>query len=165
MLEIGEGSKIYERAKIVDDETHNVKLGKNCTIGDFAFVAPRQLVMADGSQISPNAILSGGGKVFLGINSVVGFGSILITATDSVDAKYMCEAAKPDEREIVRGSISLGEGAYIGSGAVVCISKRCKDIVIGAYSVVGSLCYIDKSVPSHTIIYPKVEHIIKPRRF
>lgn len=152
-MKVCAGSKIYETAKIVVED-REITIGKNCLIGDFAFIAARKLVMERGSQISPHAVISGGGEVYLGKFSVVGFGAILIPATDSPTARYMCEARAEHERQIVRGSIKLGEGAYIGSGAIICVSKKCPNIEIGDYTVIGALSYIDKSVPANTIIHP-----------
>jgi len=162
-FEVGHGSKIYETAKIVK-ENREIIIGENCQIGDYAFIAARKLVMIDGSQISPHAVVSGGGEVVLGKFSVVGFGAMLIPATDSTSAQFMCEAAPLEKREIIRGSITLGEGAYIGAAAVVCVNKRNPNIIIGDYSVIGSLTYIDKSIPSHTIICPKTEYVTKKRK-
>lgn len=152
--------QIYETAKVV---TKDIKFGENCVIGDFAFVAPRKLVMADGSQIGPHAILSGGGEIYLEESSVVGFGVKLICATDSTSAPFMCESAPPDKRDIVRGSITLGERAYIGSGAVICVSKEHPHIMIGDYSVVGALTYLDRSLDPFKVIYPKKDYVEKKR--
>ncbi|MEM2146019.1 MAG: hypothetical protein QW279_11710 [Candidatus Jordarchaeaceae archaeon] len=160
---VGEGSRIYSTAKIVE-EGHDILIGRNCLIGDFAFVAARKLVMEDGSQISPHAIISGGGEVYLGKFSVVGFNAMLIPATDSPFAKYMCESKPQEERQIIRGSIRLGEGAYIGSGAIVCVSKKSPNIEIGDYAVIGALSYIDKSVPPKTIVHPILKYRTKIRR-
>lgn len=162
-MKIDASSKIYETAKIVIKD-HEISIGKNCLIGDFAFVAARKLVMEEGSQISPHAIIGGGGEIHLGKFSVVGFGAILIPATDSPIAKYMCEARSENERQIIRGSIKLGEGAYVGSGAIICVSRKCPNIEIGDYAVIGALSYIDKSVPANTIIHPVFKYQKSTRR-
>jgi galactoside O-acetyltransferase len=160
---IGDGSKIYPTAKIVE-EGREIIIGRNCFIGDFAFVAARKLVMEDGSQISPHAIISGGGEVYLGKFSVIGFNAVLIPATDSPTAKYMCESKPEEERQIIRGSIRIGEGAYIGSGAVICVSKKSPNIEIGDYAVIGALSYIDKSIPPNTVVHPLIKYQTKVRR-
>ena len=162
-MKIGKGSKIYETAKIVE-EGHEIIIGENCLIGDFAFVAARKLTMEDGSQISPHAIIGGGGEVRLGRFTVVGFGAMLLPATDSPSGKYMCDAKPEQERKIIRGSIVLEEGAYIGSGAVVCINAKHSDITVGKNAVVGALSYIDKSIPADTIIHPVIKYQKTRRR-
>jgi len=164
-MKVGRGSKIFETAKIVQ-ENREIIIGENCLIGDFAFIAPRKLVMMDGSQINPHAVLASGGDIILGKFSAVGFGTKLIPATDSTSARYMCEAAPTGTRQVIRGSITLGEGAYIGSGAVVCVTKEHPHIVIGDYAVVGALSYIDKDVPPYTIIHPQIiKYVTKQRVF
>jgi len=162
-VKVGSGSKIYETAKIVEED-REISIGRNCLIGDFAFVAARKLVMEDGSQISPHAIIGGGGEVRMGRFSVVGFGAILLPATDTPSARYMCEAKPEEERQIIRGSITLGEGAYVGSNAVVCVSKKNPHVKIGDYAVIGALSYIDKSVPKGTIVHPIMKYYTVSRR-
>jgi len=161
-MKVGAGSKIYATAKIVEEA--EILIGKNCLIGDFAFIAARRLVMEDMSQISPYAIIGGGGEVRLGKCSVVGFGAILIPATDSPSGRYMCEVKPEEERDIIRGSITLGQGAYIGSGAVICVSKKCPNIEIGENAVVGALSYIDESVAANTIIHCVMKYQTTTRR-
>ena len=156
-----ETATIYPKA-VVKPKTSEM-IGKNCSIGDFAFVVPRVLEMEEGSQIGPHAIVSGGGEVYLKKYCVVGFGATLIPATDTKEAKYMCEAGPEEDRDIIRGSITIGENAYIGSRSVICVSRRCPDIVIGKGAVIGSLSYIDRSVPENTIIRPDIKYIVKKR--
>jgi acetyltransferase-like isoleucine patch superfamily enzyme len=153
-MKIGARSKIYETAKIVSDGDREIDIGDDCLVGDFAFIAVKKLVMRDCSQISPHAIVSGGGEAELRKYSVVGFGVQLITGTDTTEGKYMCEAASKEYRTIIRGKITLEEGAYIGAYAIVCVSKRSPEIVIGEHAVVGSMSYIDKSIDPFTIVYP-----------
>jgi len=161
-MKVGRGTKIYPTAKILT-KNRTIIIGKNCLIGDFAVVAPKNLIMHDGAQVSPCAFLSGGGDIFLGKNSVVGYGAILLPSTDRPEGKYMCEAASEKERYQLRGSIKIGEGAYIGSNAVICVSPKCHHITIGDFAVIGALSYIDKSIPPYTIVHPKVELIMKKR--
>lgn len=162
-MKIGARSKIYPTARIVEDG-REISIGKDCLIGDFAFVAARKLLMEDGSQISPHAIIGGGGEVQLGKFSVVGFGAILIPATDTPSGRFMCESISEEERQIIRGSISLGEGAYVGSGAIICVSKKCPNIKIGENVVVGAMSYIDESVAPNTIIHPVMRYQKTVRR-
>ena len=162
MIKVGRGSKIYPTAKILT-KNRRIIIGRNCLIGDFAVVAPRNLIMHNGAQINPCAFLSGGGDIILGKRSVVGYGVILIPATDRPEGKYMCESVPEKERFLLRGTIEICEGAYIGSNAVICVSPKCPNIKIGKFSVVGALSYIDRSIPSYTIVHPKVELVMKRR--
>lgn len=144
--------QVYETAKII--VKNGLTLHPKVIIGDYAFIALDEFRMHSGAQIAPHACLSGGGKVLMYSNSVVGFGAQLITGTDTPKGKFMCEAASPEERSIVRGSITLKPGAYIGSHAIICVSRDCPDIVIGKNSVVGANSYIDSWVPDNTVVHP-----------
>ena len=152
---------IHETTKIT--ATTKMAFGWSISIGDFVFIHLKHLVMLDGSQIAPHAILSGGGEVLMGRYSVIGFGAHLITGTDTPKGKYMCEAAEPEERHIVRGKIILKEGAYIGSNAIICITEENPVITIGENSVIGAFSYIDKNIPDNVTVHPKQELIIKER--
>jgi len=160
-------SQIYPTAKIVNttNDPAKFRIGKKCIIGDFVFIALKRLRMGFGSQIAPHAMLSGGGEVIMEPFSVIGFGSHLITGTDTTRGKYMCEAASKEFRNVIRGSITLKKGAYIGSNAMICVCEEYPDIVIGENSVVGAFSYIDKDIPPNIIVYPKQELVFKPREW
>ncbi len=163
-MKIGRGSIIYEPVVILDDEKHQVIIGENCHISQFAFIAARKFVMMDGAEVGTHAILGGGGDITLGKFSTINYGATLIPATFSTKGQYMNDRI-PQKSKVIRGSITIGEGAYVGSGAVVCVSEKCLHIKIGDYAVVGALSYIDESVPPYTIIYPKKQYIVKRRVF
>ncbi len=162
-MKVGQGSKIYETAKIVQ-EGQQIEIGENCLVGDFSFIAVKKLVMMDGSEIAPHAIISGGGEAIMGRYSIVDFGAHLITGTDTPSARFMSGAAPPEKRRIIRGSITLGEGSYVGSGSIVCVSRKCSHIKIGDYAVVGAMSYIDENVPPYTIVHSHQTKKIKERR-
>jgi len=152
MLKVGRGTKIYEPVAIVDED-HEIVIGKNCCIGQFVFIAPKKLVMMEGVEIGPLAVLGGGGDIILGQYSTVNYGAKLIPGTFTTEGKYMNDAIS-EKSKVIRGSITIGEGAYIGSNAVVCVSRKNPHIHIGNFAVVGALSYIDQDVPPYTIIHP-----------
>ncbi len=159
---VGEGTIIYEPVTIVE-AGHLIIIGKNCRIGQYTFIAARRFEMQDGAQIGPYGVIGGGGNVTLKKYSGVGFGTKLFPATATTEGECMSDAVQ-EKVKMVRGSITLGEGAWVGAGAVVCVSKKCRHIKIGDYSVVGALSYIDESVDAYTMILPKKEYEIKKRR-
>lgn len=159
---IGKGTKIYEPVSIVR-EGHYVDIGENCRIGQFTFIGARRFIMMEGAEICPQVTISGGGEVVLGRYSTVDFGARLIPATFTTKGRYMNDVI-PERSRVVRGSITLGEGAVIGSNAVVCVSERFPDIVIGDFSVVGAGSYIDSPIPRETIVHPR-KVLISKRRF
>jgi serine O-acetyltransferase len=156
MRQIGEQTKIYEPTTILDGPEHDVQIGNKCAIGQYAFIAARKLVMEDGAEIGPGSIIGGGGDVTLREYSTLAYGVKLIPSTFTTAGEYMNDSIfrnKPQSTNIIRGSIVIGKGAYIGSGAVVCISKTNLNINIGDFSVIGALTYIDKDVPSNTVVH------------
>jgi len=162
MIKVGADSIIYQPVSIVDDDKHFVNIGKNCRIGQFTFIGARNLTMKEGSEIGASVVIAGGGDVTLEEFSTVNFHSTLIPSTFITEGEYMNDVAV--ERSIaVRGSIVVGEGAYIGSNAVVCISKKNPHIRIGDRAVIGALSYIDHNVEADAIIHPKPTFEVKRR--
>lgn len=153
MKQIDRSARIYEPVAIIETN-HEIVIGKDCRIGQFTFIAARKFYMFEGAQISPQATIGGGGDVHLHKFSVIGFGVRLLPATDTTEGDYMCDSKPESERAVVRGSIHVGEGAYIGANAVVCVTKKHPDIHIGDFAVIGAGSYIDKDVPTNSIIRP-----------
>ena len=154
IYKVGRGTKIYEPV-IILKTGREIIIGDKCSIGQFVFIAARKFTMEQGSEIAPGAIIGGGGNVTIGKFSTVDFGAKLIPASDRPDAKYMCSAASLEDRKIVRGSITLGEGVFIGANAVICVTEKNPNIHIGNFAVIGAGSYIDKSIEAKTIIHPK----------
>jgi len=132
--------------------------------------------MEEGAEISPLVALGGGGNVHMGKYSTVDYGAKLIPATFTTQGKYMNDAIMNElpQRlaelggviEVVRGSITLEEGATIGANAVVCVSRRCPNITIGAFSVIGAGSYIDHSIAPNLVMFPKrKDFVVKQRLF
>lgn len=151
-------AKIWQPTTILTaDRTINIEA--DCRIGQYCFIAPKKLIMVRGAEICPTAVLGGGGNIHLGEYSTVDYGAKLIPATFTTKGKYMNDAMmkkNPENIEIIRGSITLKDGAVVASNAVVCVSRDCPDIVIGENSVVGALSYLDKSLEDN-VVYVKGE--------
>jgi acetyltransferase-like isoleucine patch superfamily enzyme len=161
---VSHSARIYDTARIVKAR-HNVRIEDDCMVSDFAFIAARNFIMMRGSQVGIGAFIGGGGDVTLKPYSVVGSQARLIPATESTSAEYMCEAAPPDRRKVIRGSITIGEKAYIGVGATICITEKEPHIEIGNNTVIGAGTYIDKSVEPDVIIRPRQELVWKKREY
>lgn len=152
-MKVGKGTIIYKPVEIVETKNHHIVIGKNCRIGQFSFIAARNFIMNEGAEISPLVVIGGGGDVVLGKFSTINFGAKLIPATFSTKGQYMNDLH--EKSKFIRGSITIGEGAYIGSGAIICISEEHPHIKIGDFAVIGALSYIDKDVPENMIVHPK----------
>lgn len=147
---------IYQPTVILEDEKHTVRIGNNCVIGQFSFIAARNFIMENGSEISPGCMIGGGGDVTLMESSTLAFGVKLIPATFTTKSKYMNDRIRETESvDMLRGSIVIGKGAYIGSGAVICVSEKNPHIKIGDFAVIGALTYIDKDVPPDTVVHAR----------
>lgn len=156
MIIIGKESQIYQPVTILNNENHKVQIGSKCSIGQFSFIAARNFIMENNCELGPGTIIGGGGDVTLMDSSTLAYGVKLIPSTFTTNGKYMNDIIykqKPESNDIIRGSIIIGKGAYIGSGAVICISEKNLHITIGDFSVVGALTFINKDVPSYTIVH------------
>lgn len=163
MINVGHGTIIYQPVSIVDDDKHFIDIGKNCRIGQFTFIGARNFTMKEGAEICPCVVIAGGGDVTLGEFSTVNFHCTLIPSTFTTDGEYMNDVI-PEKSVSVCGSIEIGKGAYIGSNAVICVSKKHPRIHIGDRAVIGALSYIDHDVEANTIVHPKISYEVKSRR-
>jgi acetyltransferase-like isoleucine patch superfamily enzyme len=118
--------------------------------------------MKEGAEICPCAVIAGGGDVIMKEFSTLNFHCTLIPSTFTTDGEYMNDVAA-DRSVAVHGSIEIGKGAYIGSNAVICVSKKNPHILIGDKAVIGALSYIDHDVRANTIIRPKAAFETKRR--
>jgi acetyltransferase-like isoleucine patch superfamily enzyme len=147
-------SKIHKSAIIYDGATfrQNMTLimDEDTFIGTYAIILVPKLVMEKGSQINAGAILTGKQPIYLGRNVVVGYGAVLITASDTSAGKYMNEASSPeDERKIIQGPIHIHDNSFIGANATIMPS-----VIIGPNSVIGAGCYVNKSVAPNRKLIP-----------
>lgn len=162
-MKVGPGAIIYQPVSIIDDEKHFIDIGKNCRIGQFTFVAARNFTMKEGAEIGPCVVIGGGGDVTLREFSTVNYHCTLIPSTFTTEGEYMNDVVV-EKSNVVHGSIEIGKGAYIGSNAVVCVSRKDPHIHIGDHAVVGALSYVDHDVEANTIVYPKKTLEIKKRK-
>lgn len=162
-MNLGRGTLIYQPVTILDDDKHVIEIGENCRIGQYAFIGARKFTMKDGAEICPCVVIAGGGDVIMKEFSTVNFHCTLIPSTFTPDGEYMNDVV-PEKSVSVRGSIEIGKGAYIGSNAVICVSKKNPHIHIGDRAVIGSLSYIDHDVEASTILHPKIIYDVTKRR-
>ncbi len=162
-MRVGRNSIIYQPVTIMDDANHDVQIGDDCRIGQYTFIAARRFIMKRGAEICPCAVIAGGGDVTLNEFSTVNFHCTLIPSTFSTEGEYMNDVI-PEKTVAIRGSIELGKGAYVGSNAVICVSKKNPHIHIGDRAVIGALSYIDHDVKAGSVIHPKIIYTVNKRR-
>lgn len=162
-MNVGRGTVIYQPVTILDDAKHIVQIGNNCRIGQYTFIGARKFVMKEGAEICPCAVIAGGGDVTLNEFSTVNFHCTLIPSTFTTQGEFMNDVVA-EKTVSVRGSITLGKGAYIGSNAVICVSEKNPNIHIGDRAVIGALSYVDHDVEARTVVHPRIIYDVKKRR-
>jgi acetyltransferase-like isoleucine patch superfamily enzyme len=163
VYKISKYAKVYDTAKIIKAR-HNIVVEDLCMICDHSFIAARNFHMGIGSQVGIGALIAGGGDVTLKPYSTVGSGAKLIPATESPKAEYMCDSVEEGKgRKVIRGSITIGEKAYIGVGATICVSEKNPDIIIGDNTIIGAGVYIDKSIEADLMVIPQQSLTVKKR--
>lgn len=162
-MKVGVGAIIYQPVSILDDEKHRVNIGPNCRIGQFTFVGARNFTMEEGAEICPCVVIAGGGDVKLKEYSTVNFHCTLIPSSFMKEGEFMNDVMA-EKSDAVHGSIVVGKGAYIGSNAVICVSRKNPNIHICDYAVIGALSYIDHDVEENMVIHPRTTFDVKKRR-
>jgi UDP-2-acetamido-3-amino-2,3-dideoxy-glucuronate N-acetyltransferase len=130
--EIGEGTRVWAFAHVMKGAV----IGKNCNIGDHAFVESN-VTIGDGVTIKNGVAVWDGvslaNNVFVGPNAVF-----------TNDLNPRAEVKKTREQFVMT---AVQEGASIGANAtVVC------GITIGRYAFIGAGTIIFRDVPDHAIM-------------
>jgi acetyltransferase-like isoleucine patch superfamily enzyme len=142
----GEGVKIYPLAKIVKPEV--IEIGDHSMIDDFTFInGGVGIRMGRYVHIACFAGIVGGGELIVGDYAVVGYGSRLITGTDTYHGgKRMSSASPAEQRNMTRGTITIENDAFIGTNVVVHPNVR-----IGEGAIIGSNSLVLKDVEPWSI--------------
>ena len=130
--EIGEGTRVWAFAHVMKGAV----IGKNCNIGDHAFVESN-VTIGDGVTIKNGVAVWDGvslaNNVFVGPNAVF-----------TNDLNPRAEVKKTREQFVIT---AVEEGASIGANAtVVC------GITIGRYAFIGAGTVIFRDVPDHAMM-------------
>jgi acetyltransferase-like isoleucine patch superfamily enzyme len=157
-----ETGSVFPSARITPET--QLKLGEGAWIGDFVFVHLEQLTLGKGSQVAAFASLTGGGKVHVGEYATIGYGVRIIAGTDSTEGRYMADKAPAAERNVIRGTIKVGSGCFIGANSVICVSRRHPNLQIGDHAVVGALSYVDQNVPANSVGWGAPFRLVRERR-
>lgn len=148
-------AKIYEGAKFRDNMT--LIMEEDTFIGTNATILVPKLIMRKGSQINAGAILAGRKPITLKENVVVSYGCILITASDSPEAKFMNDASSETERKIIQGPIIIKKNAFIGAHTIIG-----PKVVVEEGIVVRAKSYVGKNLTQKYFIYDDNKPL-KPR--
>jgi len=158
----GEKIKICPTARIVNSE--NLELGNNVIIGDFCFInAGKRTSIGNNSQLNAYSSIIGGGETYILDNVCISYYAMILSGTDTPQGKYMVDAYPLSQRKVIRGKITLEPNVFVGAHAIVTVSKKDSNILIGRNSVLGANSYIDTSIPPNTIVIPKQKLTFKKR--
>ena len=142
----GEGVVIYPLAKIVNPEV--IEIGDHSMIDDFTFInGGRDIKIGRYVHVACFATIIGGGELTVGDYAVIGYGSRIITGTDTYHGgKRMSTALPAEQRSVTRGMIIIEKDAFIASNVVVHPNVR-----IGEGAIIGSNSLVLKDVEPWSI--------------
>lgn len=125
-LGFGEGTRIYDSTYVFGD----VKVGKNCFIGQFC-------------------ILDGSGGLEIGDNCGIGAGTQIMTH-DGVD---WCISGQTVPQQ--HSPTKIGNCCYIGPQSIIS-----RGVTIGDHSVIGAQSLVNRDIPPFSIAYGTPARIV-----
>lgn len=151
-----ESAKIYNGVEL--RPMLALTMAEDTFIGTNAIILVGKLVMLKGSQINAGAILFGREAIYIGENSVISYGCVLGTSTDTLRGRYMNDASPESQRSIKISPITIGNNCFIGANCYIAPGVK-----VGDNTVIGAGSYISHSVPANKVVIPKQELTIKDR--
>jgi len=142
----GQGVKIYPLAKIVKPEV--IEIGEHSMIDDFTFISGGAGIRIGRCvHIACFASIVGGGELIVGDYAVVGYGSRIVTGTDTYyGGKRMSSALPQEQRNVTKGRITIEKDTFIATNVVVHPNVR-----IGEGAIIGSNSLVLKDVEPWSI--------------
>jgi acetyltransferase-like isoleucine patch superfamily enzyme len=142
----GANVKIYPLAKIVNPGC--VEVGEYSMIDDFTFInGGLGTTIGRYVHVAAFSCIIGGGCLEVEDYVVIGYGARIITGTDSYKGGKRMTTALPEEhRNVQRSRIVIKKDAFIGTNAVVH-----PGIEIGEGAIIGSGAVVTKDIEPWTI--------------
>lgn len=88
----------------------------------------------------------GGGKLTIGDYAAITSGVKIHTGSNTAAGESMSSASPPEMQVVERGEVTIGNNAFIGSGAQILMG-----VTVGEYAVVGAGAVVTKDVPAWTV--------------
>lgn len=126
-ISIGDGSRLDSIIKIEGGQ--GVHIGKGVHISSFCHLN------------------IGGGKLHVGDYVALTSGVKVHTGSNTAAGESMSSASPPEMQVIQRGEVTIGDYAFIGSGAQVLMG-----VTIGEYAVVGAGAVVTKDVAPWSVV-------------
>lgn len=146
------GYKIYETAKIADRT--KLLLSRGAVIGDFTFIACKELEMGEGACINRFTEVQGREKVTMGRHAVISSHCSIMTSTDTPWG-CMSDSAEEEFRRIKTAPVVIGDEAFIGAHVTIM-----PGVTIGNGAVVGAYSYVSKDIPPMVISRPPKQKMV-----
>lgn len=88
----------------------------------------------------------GGGHLHVGDYVALTSGVKIHTGSNTAAGQSMSSAAPPSMQVVERGQVTIGDFAFIGSGAQILMG-----VTVGEYAIVGAGAVVTKDVPAWTV--------------
>ena len=132
------------------------EFGKNTTVGEFSFIS-------GGVFIGENAAINSNVNITASPPSTITIGSHCLIGQNVViranDHKFTHTDCLIREQGHVGSSISIEDDCWIGANST-CL----KGVHLGAHSVAGAGCVLNKNFPSYSIVAGNPARLIKSRK-
>ena len=105
-------------------------IGDHSQIGDFTFInGGKDIKIGRYVHMTSLVNIIGGGKLILGVYTVIATGARVLTGTDTYyGGKRMSTALPLKQRNVVRGKIVIENDAFIGTNVVVHPNVKIGDV-------------------------------------
>ena len=128
------------------------KFGKKVAVfGDFTVIDAGKVSIGENCAINHGVLLVGRSGIRIGNDVVLSARCMIIDA--GLDPSSFDSSG---EREYVDAPIAIGDGAWIGAGAIIL-----PGVTIGEHSIVGAGSVVTRDVPSWTIVAGNPARIIR----
>jgi galactoside O-acetyltransferase len=146
LARVGEDVRIYELSRLT--EPQRISLGDHVLIDDFVFLqGGAGLDIGSYVHIASFASITGGGSAKLGNFCGIASGARILTGTDLFDGSGLIGPTVPPEyRSVERSDVVMGDHAFVGANAVVL-----PGVQIGEGAVIGSCAVVRENIEPWTI--------------
>lgn len=103
------------------------------------FSSPKNIQCGAGVRINPQCYIMAKGGVSFGNNVIVSAGAKIVTSSLAVEEGIV-------KRKHVSSPVKIGNGVWIGAGAIIC-----PGVTIGDHTIIAAGAVVTKDVPSGSI--------------
>lgn len=114
------------------------------------FIGSPRVVIGRDCSINRGVFLDGFADLIIGNGVSIGMNALVVTGSHEVGP------AVKRAGELTRGPVRIGDGAWIGAGAIVL-----PDVTIGAGSIVGSGAVVMKDVAPNTVVMGNPARLVR----